>query len=312
MNKVSLQISLAPSDYRHSLYLLEHQINVFKDQVDEILLTYDTHKSKGHFSSNWELYNEKMWHFLYNVEKSSSKIRLVKIDYSREVNFIIANTFFKKNRIPAKDWRGGPFYTYFFGIYASSNPFVLHIDSDLFFGGLSNTWISEAIELYNNDKTILFINPLAGPPKPDGQLIGQDYRQYQNLSYHFAFKGMSTRIFFVNKNRLSEHTFSNIRTKKIEELIRALYRGNPPFILPEQFISANMAEQKRIRVDFKGKAPGLWSLHPPYRTNWFYENLPTIIRKIEQNEVPESQNGFYDIVDELVDWSEAKAKFRKI
>mgnify|MGYP003575082018 CR=1 FL=1 len=309
---ITLQISLAPSDYRYSIHLLHHQIRVFNEQVDEILLTYDTHKSKGHFATNWEANNEKMWAFLSKIAETNPKIKLVKIDYGKEINFNIAKTFFGKKTIPAKDWRGGPFYTYFFGIYMSSHPFVLHIDSDLFFGGLSQSWLSEAIELYNNDSDILFINPLAGPPRTDGILIDQTYKSYHNRSFHFSFINVSTRIFLVNKARLSEHTFTKIKTKKIGEIVRAIYKGNPPYILPEQFMSDSMLKHKKIRVDFKGKEPGLWTLHPPYRTEWFYENIPLIIKKIEANNVPENQKGFYDIVDELVDWTEAKAKFKKV
>ncbi|MGE6220840.1 hypothetical protein ACQKCH_13510 [Nubsella zeaxanthinifaciens] len=308
--KVTLQISLSPSDYRHVKYLLSHQISALKNQVDEILLTYDVHKSKGRFSIDWEKNNIDMWDFLKNLAKTHKKINLIKVDYDIEKNKEIANSFFGRNSIPQKDWRGGPFYTYFFGIHAAKYDFVFHLDSDIFLGGLSESWIEEAIHLYKNDEKILFINPLAGPPKHDGTLIGQEYMPYSKSLYHYKFNSMSTRIFLVDKKRLSRYTFKKIRTFKIGELFRALYKGNPPYILPEEFISQNMINNKQYRVDFKGNAPGLWSLHPPYRTDSFYANLPELIKKIENGDVPESQKGYYDIVDELVDWSEAKAKLK--
>ncbi|RZK39366.1 MAG: hypothetical protein EOO90_18955 [Pedobacter sp.] len=310
MQKITLQISLAPSDFKHVIHLLPHQLKVLANQVDEVLLTYDTHKSKGHFSKNWEDNYNLMWDFLSNLAITNSKINLVKIDYSPKTIKEIAQSYFKHNYIPAKDWRGGPFYTYFFGLHKAKNDFVFHIDSDLFFGGLSQTWFKEAIELYEKDTEILFINPLAGPPKEDGALIGQSYFNYKNLPYHFGFDSMSTRLFLVDKTRLKEHPLLNIRTKKINELVRALYKGNPLYRLPEEIISALMVKEKIIRVDFMGQNPGLWSLHPPYRTTQFYEDLPDIINRIELNNVPSSQKGFYDIVHEFVDWTEAKVKLK--
>lgn len=307
---ITLQISLAPSDYSHAIHLLPHQIKVFEEQVDEILLTYDTHKSKGHFSTNWELNYAKMWDFLVDFSKKNTKIKLVKIDYSPAKNKELAQKYFKRIKIPAKDWRGGPFYTYFFGINESKNPYVFHIDSDLFFGGLSKSWFKEALKLYHDDAQILFINPLAGPPKADGELVGQTYFKYHNLKYFFAFESMSTRLFLVNKERLEGINLNKIRATNIIQYLKAIYRGNPPFKLPEDILSAKLKSYRMLRVDFKGSDPGLWSLHPPYRTPEFYKSLPEIIKRIEHNDLPESQNGYYDIVDEFVDWTNAKSKLK--
>jgi hypothetical protein len=310
MLPITLQISLAPSDYKHVIYLLPHQIKVFGNEVEEILLTYDTHKSKGRFSVNWEENNAKMWGFLEKFCSLNPKIRLIKIDYSKKKVKEVANFFFNKNKIPAKDWRGGPFYTYFFGIKEAKCPNVFHIDSDLFFGGLSKTWLSEAIDLYNADESILFINPLPGPPTNDGTLYNQRYFNYKDLPNHYGFNTMSTRLYLVNKNRLSSKPLKNILTLKPRELIRAIIRKNPPFKLPEEFLSEHMQKHQFIRVDFKGKDNGLWSLHPPYRTPNFYTQLPSLIEKIEKNDIPEGQKGHYDIVDDLFDWSEAREKLK--
>lgn len=311
MNKITLQISLAPSDHKHAIYLLEHQINVFGNQVDEILLTYDTHKSKGRFATNWEENNLKMWDFLVDFAKKNTKINLCKIDYSTEKNREIAKKYFNRNSIPAKDWRGGPFYTYFFGLNEAKHDYVFHIDSDMFFGGMSQTWMQEAINLYKSDLSILFINPLAGPPKADATLIGQKYNSYQSKPYFFMFNSMSTRLFLVAKSRLLKNPIEKIGATKWKELLRALYKNNPPFKLPEEILSYYLQNNKLIRIDFMGTGNGLWSLHPPYRTAQFYLDLPQIISKIETGNIPNSQRGNYDIIDELVDWTEARNKLAK-
>ena len=79
MNKVTLQISLAPSDYKHAIHLLPHQIKIFYNQVDEILLTYDTHKSKGRFGLNWEQNNKLLWDYITEFASDKEKIRVIKI-----------------------------------------------------------------------------------------------------------------------------------------------------------------------------------------------------------------------------------------
>ncbi|MDB5136545.1 MAG: hypothetical protein JWP37_3148, partial [Mucilaginibacter sp.] len=64
------------------------------------------------------------------------------------------------------------------------------------------------------------------------------------------------------------------------------------------------------RIDFLGKGNGLWTLHPPYRTVDFYNRLPEIISNVECNDLHPKQYGFYDIVDEVCDWTEAKDRLR--
>lgn len=310
MPHITLQISLAPSDYRHSKFLLLHQIRVFENQVDEILLTYDTHRSNGRFSINWKENNEQMWDFLQELYASNAKIRLIKIDYSEKKVKEVANFFFSRNNIPAKDWRGGPFYTYFFGMYEAKFPDIFHIDSDLFFGGLSKTWLDEATSLYKKDPKILFINPLPGPPTANGKLYNQNSVSYNGLNNHHAFDTVSTRLYLVNKFRLADKKLKNIKTLKLGELIRAIIRKNPAYKLPEEFLSAHMQKHNFIRVDFEGQHNGLWSLHPPYRTPKFYDELPMLIQRIEKNDIPEAQRGHYDIVDQLFDWSEAREKLK--
>lgn len=309
MNIVTLQISLAPSDYRHAIHLLKHQIKILGSQVSEILLTYDTHRSKGRFAINWEENNEKMWAFLEDFASSNPKIKLIKIDYTTEKVREIAQKYFNKNSIPAKDWRGGPFYTYFYGLKEAKNDYVFHIDSDIFFGGMSQTWIKEAIYIFESNNNILFINPLPGPPRKDQKLIGQSrYKKHEFKPNYFEFEGMSTRLFLVNRKHFIKNKIANIITFNWREFSKAIIRKNPPYRLPEEILSDYMLKNCFIRVDFLGNNEGLWSLHPPYRTEQFYVDLPQIIQKIENGTVPNSQRGFYDIVDELVDWTEAKKR----
>jgi hypothetical protein len=62
-----------------------------------------------------------------------------------------------------------------------------------------------------------------------------------------------------------------------------------------------------VRREFLGTAPGMWSLHPPYRSEDFYRRLPELVRRVEAGDMPEAQTGDHDVNASLVDWSEALA-----
>lgn len=299
--KVSLQINLAPSDYLHARFMLKHQLDILSDQVDEILLTVDTNPSKGRFADGWHENKENLYQFFQNEIKPNYKVRILDVDYSKPINKKIANFFFDSDHIPAKDFRGGPFYAYFFGLFYATHHYVLHLDSDIFLGGASQIWIKEAIALFNTDAKNFTISPLPGPPHPDDKLIGQSY--YEKIApYTYCFKGMSTRIFMVNKLSFVKHKIT-LAKPSLRSQIKAIVEGNSNADLPEHLIDHYMHKHGLKRIDFLGSGNGLWSLHPPFRTPAFYTNLPLFIQKVNDNDFPLNQRGFYDMIDEVCDWT---------
>jgi len=52
----------------------------------------------------------------------------------------------------------------------------------------------------------------------------------------------------------------------------------------------------------------MWSLHPPYRSEEFYRELPRLVEQIEAGSVPDAQRGDYDINDSMFDWSSARRR----
>jgi hypothetical protein len=72
-----------------------------------------------------------------------------------------------------------------------------------------------------------------------------------------------------------------------------------------------MRERGLVRRDFLGSAPGMWSLHPPYRCADFYAKLPDVIARVEDGNIPDAQRGDHDINGSMVDWSEAVALLAK-
>jgi hypothetical protein len=82
----------------------------------------------------------------------------------------VSKLFFGSNIIPDKAWDGRPFYPYFYGLFVAKADYIMHMDGDMMFGGGSQTWISEAIDLLKARPDILFSGPLPGPPHPAGYM----------------------------------------------------------------------------------------------------------------------------------------------
>lgn len=305
---VSLQINLAPGDYRHVLHLLPHQLSLLQGQVNEIILTVDTQPGKGRFAEGWANYKDILYQFLKTEIEPHYPVKIVLVDYAPTIKQKIETYFFGNGNMPVKDFRGGPFYAYFFGLYVAANNLVFHLDSDMFLGGGSQQWIAEAVEYYNTDPTCFVMAPLPGPPRNDDSLQNQQVIQ-KIAPFTWQLGGMSTRIFLIDKSKFG--TSKLVLTKpSFRNQVTAIVKGHVNTGLPEHLIAAFIKNHRLKRIDFLGSGEGMWSLHPPYRTKAFYEQLPEIIKRVETNDLPQKQYGFYDLIDEVCDWTEAREKLK--
>ncbi|GAB2698926.1 polysaccharide biosynthesis glycosyltransferase UppG [Mucilaginibacter koreensis] len=307
-NKATLQINLAPVDYLHARVLLKHQLSALAGQVDEVLLIVDTQPAQGRFAEGWNTYKTQFDHFLSAEIAAEFKVRIVPVDYSKTAKEAVAQLFFGTTYIPDNDFRGGPFYVYFFGLWQAKNNIVFHLDSDIFLGGQSQNWINEAVNFFEQDDRCLIVSPLPGPPHPDKVLKGQSIIRHI-APYTYQLDGMSTRLFMIDKFKFEKRKLS-LHQPSLRNQLKAVIEGNANADLPEHIIASYMRAHGLKRIDFLGSGDGMWSLHPPYRTQTFYRQLPNLIERIINNELPLSQRGFYDIVDEVCDWTEARQKLK--
>ena len=313
-NKVTLQISLAPSDWLHAQHILPHQLKQFAHQVDEVLLILDLHRSAGRFSEGWKERLPKLKSLIAQICQEYSNTRLLEVDYSTQSISEVSKIFFNGKNIPPKDFRGGPFYSYFFGLYSAQYNYIFHLDSDIMFGGGSSTWIEEAVNLLSerSGSDILFCAPLPGPPTDDGTLRSQVGQSEPHYSTAFRFNFLSTRLFMVNRERFTAQIkHLPLQYASIYGIFKALIEGNYPYRLPEEILTESMLKNSLQRVDFLGRLPGMWSLHPPYRSQVFYDLLPQLIKKIESGDMPDQQLGDHDVNDSLIDWSSARASLKQ-
>jgi hypothetical protein len=300
---VTLQISLAPSDWRHARLLLQHQVATWRNQVSEILLTIDLHRSSGRFASNWETGRDNILALAASIEGA----RVEEIDYGEDARSRVSEEFFAGAKVPEKDFRGGPYYSYFYALHAARNDTVLHTDSDIFFGGGSQTWAKEAVDSMLAHPELLVTAPLPGPPSPDGRLKHLRSTREPGDGISHRMTEMSSRVFMLSKSRFREAVgaLDPVAPLSLRSRIKAFVEGNPSADLPEHLFTREMKLRGLFRRDFLGSEPGMWTLHPPYRCADFYEKLPILVARVERGDVPEAQRGDHDVNSSLVDWTEA-------
>jgi hypothetical protein len=306
---VTLQVSLTPTDLPHARILLPHQLRTWAAQVEEVLLVVDglRHARGGRFAEGWDERRPGLHALLEECAGLFSGVRVEGVDDAPQVRAEVGERFFGGREPPLKDGRGGPFYAYFFALHAARHELVLHIDSDMLFGGGSQTWATEAAALLSAREDVLACNPLGGPPTRDRSRWRDPPEPHDSPA--FRCSSISTRVFLVDRRRLGPLPLRP--PSRLRSRVNAKLRANPAVAFPEDLMTEAMHERGMVRIDLLGRDPGMWTLHPPYRSEKFYEALPELLRRVETGDVPERQRGDYDLNDSMFDWTEARAAFRR-
>jgi hypothetical protein len=300
---VTLHISLTPRDLAYARAILPHQLRRVGSAVEEVVLTIDT---LGRAPAEAGAEFAELDRLARGCAAVAPQFVVQVADYSPERRLELSRRLFAQGLIPRLAYRGA-FHAYFDGWLAGSQPFLFHLDSDLLIGGEPAAWIPEAMTLLRSDKTIFTCTPLAGPPRADLS-IGQPSRPERARRGAHAFDGFSTRIFFIERERLAApQPPLRLQRAAWRTQVRGWIEGTSPYALPEDILSAHMRRAGLRRVDFLGEDPGCWSLHPPYRNPAFFHQLDEIVRRVERNDFPDAQRGDYDLNDSVVDWSDARA-----
>ena len=326
----ALQINLHPLDARLVSHALKHQLQTWGDQVERVSLTIDTKRSRnGRYRGT--AYEESRKHLFTEIEgiaRHFPKIDVVEVDYSPAARDAVRQRYFATStEYPEKAYDGGPFHAYFYGLLAADADYVLHMDGDMLFGGGSQTWLNEAIDWFENTPDALFACPLPGPPRPDGSLAdrhrlfsgGLAPRLPERLAADYPayrFKSVSTRIFVLDHRRFDARVgaLDNVRPSFSRQFRARVYRQLPYSMPAEVVLTAAMMQHDLWRIDFLGSGAGMYSLHPPYRSEAFYRELPNLIARVVAGVIPEQQRGEYDINSSMLDWTEAlrqKSKSRR-
>lgn len=309
--KVCLQINLAPLDAPHVRHALPHQMRVLANQVDEVQFTVDIHQSKAsrYRTANYDAKLVELRKILKNVCAEYAHVYVVDVDYRPETMAKVARMFIGGDFIPKKAENGSPIYPYLFGLFHAQADYVFHMDSDMLYGGGSQTWIREAISMLESNRDVLACNPLAGPPRHDGKLTKQIAERLDMDYPAYRFGGLSTRVFILDRRRfVSDELKIPLCRPRFVKHMQSFLNNTPPYLALEVCLSALMQSKGLHRVDFLGAGAGMWSLHPVYRSPSFYSELPKIIQRVEEGDIPEGQRGDYDLNDSMLDWSDVRKR----
>jgi hypothetical protein len=304
MNSASLKISLSPRDHQFIKHLLPHQLKIWHQQVQEILIVLDLH---GYDSGIYQPIISDLTSFIHDLSAQYPAIRLLEVDYADAAKLKISKAYFNSRAVPEKTHRYGPYYAYFYGLCHTKYDYVLNLDCDIFFGGDNQSWITQAIQVLQTENDVITCSPLPGPPRSDGKLISQPGQIDQSNLRKVYFDSFSTRLFFIHKPTFIRQVCPiPIKVAEWKPLLRALLRRKPVYALPEDVITQIMQKKRLKRADFLGTGDGIWSLHPSYRNEEFFQKLPVLIDQIENNKVPDAQRGDHDINDSMVNWDDAR------
>ncbi len=317
----ALQINMHPLDARHVEHVLPHQLRVWGGQVERVSLTVDTQRSRnGRYRG--EAYEESRAQLFKQIEaiaRGNSKVSIDEVDYSAAARESVRRRYFGAlTDYPDKAFDGGPFHAYFYGLLKADADYVVHMDSDMLFGGADPGWLAQATQLLRATSDALFAGPLPGPPRADGSLADR-HRSLPGMAPlppptrlaapypAYRFQSVSTRIFVLDERKFATRLGSlELVRPDLKRRLRAWAFRQSSLTMPaEEALSAAMARRSLFRVDFLGSGAGMFSLHPPYRSETFYRELPALIARIERGDLPEAQRGDYDVNASLMDWSEA-------
>jgi hypothetical protein len=304
---VTLEILVCPADLGYAADTIRHQLRVFGGQVDEVLFAVDVKPPRGgRYADGWGDALPALDELLAQLGAEHPNARVVRAQGAPEDLRRLGQRFFGGVTIPSKDCRGSAFEVYFTAFDGARNDLILHTDSDMLFGGGSPTWVAEAVSLLEDDPGVISVIPLSGPPRADGQLLGQSaYTRYPHASPAYRFDVWTTRLALFDRRRMLERLapLPLSRPPYKRTWVKALVNGNPRVGMPEDILKAQVRRRGMYRVDLLGSGDGMWSLHPSLKPPEYLRDLPQIIERVEHGDVPEQQLGHYDIVDEFVDQS---------
>lgn len=315
---VTLQVSVTPWDEPHLPVVLPHQLRQLGDQVSEVLLNVDLHRSEGVPSQEFARRWEPLRAWLDTLAAADPRVRVVEVDYSPAALQQVSEAFFGGVPAPVKDFRGRPIHAYLSSLLAAAHDWVLHLDSDMLLGGGGKGWVGQAQTLLEGHPQWVVASPLPGPPRSDGTVLRQPDAvpltgpEAAAVGPGFTVGRMSSRVFLTHVPTLTGKLCPlPLTAAPMHGRLWTWREHNPPYEKVENIIGARMAELGLARVDLLGASPGLWSLHPPFRSARFYDQLPALVAAVEAGEVPDAQRGDYDVNDSMLDWTDARRAIRR-
>ncbi|MBG0812571.1 glycosyltransferase family 2 protein [Methylosinus sp. H3A] len=169
----ALQINMHPLDARHVAHTLGHELEVWGRQVERVTLTIDTKRSlTGRYrGASYDENRKQLFDHIETFAARFSNLEIVEVDYSPEAREAVRRRYFDSSAdVPEKAYDGGPLHAYFYGLLRADADYILHMDSDMLFGGGSQAWLDEAIGWFEQTPRCAIRQSIARTPTVDGAL----------------------------------------------------------------------------------------------------------------------------------------------
>jgi hypothetical protein len=290
----SLSIFVARTDIPFMMQTIPHLVRMCNYDFFEKCLLLDTAPLSGKFKSRPGIGS------LSELRECCEKLvqqgvidRLIDIDYSKETIRALYQKHFGRFVKYTHNYRGYPIYGSIFAIEAVKGDYILHFDSDMLLHQKpSFSWITEGIQLLDENEQVMFVSPLSGPPTEDG-FLQQRGVKYELDNGFYKFQEFTSRKYLLKKEKFDSLLPMELAWISWKRRLASVVTGKSPLWNWEIMVSKHLQKTGTLRADLA--SPSAWTLHTPDHGKEFIEALPTVIYQVENGNFPREQAGDYDL-----------------
>ncbi|MEM8806898.1 MAG: hypothetical protein AAGF01_12800 [Cyanobacteria bacterium P01_G01_bin.38] len=300
----SLSIMVARTDIPFMLETIPHLVRMSNIPFTERVLFIDTAPLTGDKVGRPGIGTlAQLRDYCDRLKRDGWVDRLVDMEYSEAYRKKIYKKHFGAALKPTHNYKGYPILGTIFSLEETVGDYVVHYDSDMLLHQKpGHSWVQEGIELMNKRPEVLFIRPLAGPPRADGVLHQKVDYEADDGFYRFKFFG--SRAYLLNKQTFDAFLplpvlWMGYKRDWIKQLPPRLltwlnhWTGRGFLDSWEVMVSRELEATDGWRATLAN--PDAWTVHPIARGPKYINALPDIIRRIEAGAYPPEQAGYYDL-----------------
>lgn len=260
-----------PSDWLIVRDVVGHLRRSAQFPFSEVILVYDDMPRKGGSSAGGLI-------AAANIMLAAGEVTKL-ISLSRH-NSDSAVPHYSPRPLHRRDYRGIPLHGWIAGLEASNANYLFHSDCDIFIhSDLGYSWIQGAIEVLDQNETLLFVAPRGGPPGNDESVEPLSLR-----------KGFSSRRYVTHRQRLTSLLPLDLRLVQSRRMrLAALIGLRSPYETWEMHVNFALMESPYFSAYLNDRRA--WSLHSPDHSPEWQRLVPSIVDAVERGTFPREQIG---------------------
>lgn len=301
-DEITLQINLSPGDISYAMFTVPALIKKHNFIKKRLLIVDCTKPQKTKIVDPKKRFPEP--HFQEKVEK----IKEIAEHFKSEG--LVSDVFYLTPKHPiidklskkylnswyahTHDYGGCANMSYWAFLELPKTKYVLHFDGDmLMYQNQNYSWVEEGISCLEKNANAIAVVPSLCPNLDDIIVSNDQWAETKNYTHYWEDGFFSTRCMLIDKERLIR--FLPLMKGKIlvETLaVRLLNRGYPRS--PEIVMTHSVGGNGGTRLILKNQNAFL--LHPLTKPTEYINLLPQIIHCIDNNNIPNEQFGYENIM----------------